>query len=108
MRSMRSSMWRVHEQISEEEITKNKQILEEFLAWKRNVPFLYDLVITCALEWPLLTVQWFPSHDQSLHKILLARTPPETIPTTFQSPNSIYLLKMPRLNLSTAILVGFR
>lgn len=64
-------MWRVHEQISEEEITKNKQILEEFLAWKCNVPFLYDLVITCALEWPLLTVQWFPSHDQSLHKIFL-------------------------------------
>jgi hypothetical protein len=30
-----------------EEITKNKQILEEFLAWKRNVLFLYGLVITC-------------------------------------------------------------
>jgi hypothetical protein len=90
----------VHE-ISEEEITKNKQILEEFLAWNMTLS-------SPVLEWPSLTVQWFPSHDQSLHKILLARTPPETIPTTFQSPNSIYLLKMPRLNLSMAMLVGFR
>ncbi|KAI8378084.1 WD40-repeat-containing domain protein [Choanephora cucurbitarum] len=28
--------------------------------WKKNSPFLYDLVITHALEWPSLTCQWFP------------------------------------------------
>ncbi len=28
--------------------------------WKRNTPYLYDLVITHALEWPSLTVQWLP------------------------------------------------
>lgn len=28
--------------------------------WKKNTPFLYDLVVTHALEWPSLTVQWLP------------------------------------------------
>ncbi len=28
--------------------------------WKKNSPFLYDLVVTHALEWPSLTCQWFP------------------------------------------------
>ncbi|GAB4819128.1 hypothetical protein N2152v2_006174 [Parachlorella kessleri] len=33
---------------------------EEYKIWKKNCPFLYDLVITHALEWPSLTVQWLP------------------------------------------------
>ena len=33
---------------------------EEYKIWKKNTPFLYDLVITHALEWPSLTVQWLP------------------------------------------------
>ncbi|ORZ11965.1 WD40-repeat-containing domain protein, partial [Absidia repens] len=28
--------------------------------WKKNTPFLYDLVITKALDWPSLTCQWLP------------------------------------------------
>lgn len=28
--------------------------------WKKNSPFLYDLVVTHALEWPSLTCQWLP------------------------------------------------
>jgi len=28
--------------------------------WKKNTPFLYDLVLTHALEWPTLTVDWLP------------------------------------------------
>ncbi len=28
--------------------------------WKKNAPFLYDLVMTHALEWPSLTAQWLP------------------------------------------------
>ena len=27
-------------------------IEEEYKVWKKNTPFLYDLVITHALEWP--------------------------------------------------------
>ena len=32
----------------------------EYRIWKKNTHFLYDLVFTHALDWPSLTVQWFP------------------------------------------------
>ncbi|XP_072976359.1 histone-binding protein MSI1-like [Typha angustifolia] len=38
---------------------------EEFHVWKKNTPFLYDLVISHALEWPSLTAQWLPSSPLS-------------------------------------------
>ncbi|XP_059653975.1 WD-40 repeat-containing protein MSI2-like [Cornus florida] len=52
---------------------------EEFTVWKKNSPFLYDLIISHALEWPSLTVQWLPSPPQqsdgddcfSVHKLIL-------------------------------------
>uniref|UniRef100_A0A8C4R956 Histone-binding protein RBBP4-like N-terminal domain-containing protein n=1 Tax=Eptatretus burgeri TaxID=7764 RepID=A0A8C4R956_EPTBU len=28
--------------------------------WRKNTPFLYDLVTIQVLEWPSLTVQWLP------------------------------------------------
>jgi hypothetical protein len=37
-----------------------KAINEEYKIWKKNSPFLYDLVISHALVWPSLTVQWLP------------------------------------------------
>eukprot|EP00761_Pharyngomonas_kirbyi_P013919 gb/GECH01013949.1/.p1 GENE.gb/GECH01013949.1/~~gb/GECH01013949.1/.p1 ORF type:complete len:547 (+),score=121.73 gb/GECH01013949.1/:1-1641(+) len=37
-----------------------RQINEEYKIWKKNTPFLYDLLITHALEWPSLTIQWLP------------------------------------------------
>ena len=45
--------------------------------WKKNTPFLYDLVMTHALEWPSLTVQWLPEaqktigEDLETHKMIL-------------------------------------
>uniref|UniRef100_A0A667WA29 Retinoblastoma binding protein 4, like n=1 Tax=Myripristis murdjan TaxID=586833 RepID=A0A667WA29_9TELE len=39
-------------------------INEEYKIWKKNTPFLYDLVMTHALEWPSLTVQWLPDAYQ--------------------------------------------
>ncbi|TDH65454.1 hypothetical protein CCR75_008013 [Bremia lactucae] len=56
---------------------QEKLINEEYKIWKKNTPFLYDLVMTHALEWPSLTVQWLPSShtsagdDFSVHKLLL-------------------------------------
>ena len=48
----------------DENLVKNemetKLINEEYKIWKKNTPFLYDLVMTHALEWPSLTVQWLP------------------------------------------------
>lgn len=40
-------------------------INEEYKIWKKNTPFLYDLVMTHATEWPSLTCQWLPGKDVS-------------------------------------------
>ncbi|GMP59244.1 hypothetical protein CsSME_00022607 [Camellia sinensis var. sinensis] len=37
---------------------------EEYKIWKKNTPFLYDLVITHVLEWPSLTVEWLPNREE--------------------------------------------
>ena len=39
---------------------EERMVNEEYKIWKKNTPFLYDLVITHALEWPSLTCQWLP------------------------------------------------
>jgi histone-binding protein RBBP4 len=39
---------------------EERLVNEEYKIWKKNTPFLYDLVITHALEWPSLSVQWLP------------------------------------------------
>jgi histone-binding protein RBBP4 len=39
---------------------EQKIINEEYKIWKKNVPFLYDLLFSHALQWPSLSVQWFP------------------------------------------------
>ncbi|EDQ92019.1 uncharacterized protein MONBRDRAFT_22764 [Monosiga brevicollis MX1] len=53
-----------------------KLVNEEYKIWKKNTPFLYDLVMTHALEWPSLTAQWLPDvntsgKDYSTHRIIL-------------------------------------
>eukprot|EP00002_Diphylleia_rotans_P038977 TRINITY_DN8936_c0_g1_i1.p1 TRINITY_DN8936_c0_g1~~TRINITY_DN8936_c0_g1_i1.p1 ORF type:complete len:418 (-),score=98.49 TRINITY_DN8936_c0_g1_i1:340-1593(-) len=40
--------------------SEEQVINEEYKIWKKNTPFLYDMVVTHALEWPSLTVQWLP------------------------------------------------
>lgn len=61
----------------EVDIKEQRVINEDYKIWKKNTPFLYDIVMTHALEWPSLTAQWLPdvvrsdSRDCSIHKILL-------------------------------------
>lgn len=43
-----------------DEAVEDRVINEEYKIWKKNTPFLYDLVMTHALEWPSLTAQWLP------------------------------------------------
>uniref|UniRef100_A0A4W5MGH8 Retinoblastoma binding protein 4, like n=4 Tax=Salmoninae TaxID=504568 RepID=A0A4W5MGH8_9TELE len=43
-----------------DDAVEERVINEEYKIWKKNTPFLYDLVMTHALEWPSLTVQWLP------------------------------------------------
>jgi len=51
----------VEDSISEDEDHhENRIINEEYKRWKKNTPFLYDLVVAKALDWPSLTVEWFP------------------------------------------------
>lgn len=51
-------------------------INEEFRAWKKVSPHIYDLLISHALEWPSLSFQWSPTppipfDDYSLHTCLI-------------------------------------
>lgn len=56
---------------------EDRLINEEYKIWKKNTPFLYDLCITKALEWPSLTCQWLPTkrerttEDYSVEKMVL-------------------------------------
>lgn len=56
---------------------EERLVNEEYKIWKKNTPFLYDLVITHALEWPSLTVQWLPmkeergARDHSVQELIL-------------------------------------
>lgn len=60
-----------------EEDEAQRQINEEYKTWKKNSPFLYDMILTTALTWPTLTIQWFPDvqepegKDYRVHRALL-------------------------------------
>lgn len=56
---------------------EEKIINDEYKIWKKNAPFLYDVVITHCLDWPSLTCQWLPDRnvvedgDYAEHKLIL-------------------------------------
>ncbi|KAI8814597.1 WD40-repeat-containing domain protein [Cladochytrium replicatum] len=54
-------------------VAEEKMINEEYKIWKKNSPFLYDLVITHALEWPTLTVQWLPDIERTSDDVTIQR-----------------------------------
>ena len=43
---------------------EDAKINEEYKIWKKNTPFLYDTIMTHALEWPSLTCQWLPVSNE--------------------------------------------
>ncbi|KAH8888888.1 WD40 repeat-like protein [Thozetella sp. PMI_491] len=45
---------------NDDELMEQKVINEEYKIWKKNSPFLYDMILSTALDWPTLTTQWFP------------------------------------------------
>lgn len=65
---------------------EEKIINEEYKIWKKNSPFLYDMVLTHALEWPSLTVQWLPDKyspadkDYTVQRLLLGTHTSENEP----------------------------
>ena len=36
---------------------------DEYKVWKKNTPYLYDVLITWGLDWPSLCVNWIPNVD---------------------------------------------
>ena len=101
-----------NEQVNEEEraILEQKKVNEEYKVWKKNSIYLYDTVISHALEWPTLTCQWFPDVERYVRVFKDARKlitaflakaiahtdcysahiPQTTTKTTFKSRLSIY------------------
>lgn len=72
--------------------------------WRKNAAFLYDMVITHALEWPSLTVQWLPDRESSpdkdydVHKLLIGTH------TSGAEPNYVQIahVHMPRFSGSSS------
>lgn len=46
--------------INQENISRKNLINEEYRHWKKNAPYLYDMVVSHSLVWPSLSVQFFP------------------------------------------------
>jgi hypothetical protein len=46
--------------LDDDVLNEERQINDDYKIWKKNSAFLYDLIMTHALEWPSLTVQWLP------------------------------------------------
>lgn len=73
---------------AEEQDASLDQVEEEFTVWKKNTPFLYDLIVSHPLEWPSLTVHWVPSPPQpysadptfAVHKFVLGTHTSEDFP----------------------------
>ncbi|KAF9469613.1 WD40 repeat-like protein [Collybia nuda] len=63
---MKPHVEEVEDDLAAEE--ENKLINEEYKTWKKNAPYLYDVVITHALDWPSLTCQWFPDTESPANK----------------------------------------
>uniref|UniRef100_A0A2I3GEY9 Histone-binding protein RBBP4-like N-terminal domain-containing protein n=1 Tax=Nomascus leucogenys TaxID=61853 RepID=A0A2I3GEY9_NOMLE len=68
----------------------------EYKKWKKNTPFLYDLVLTHALEWPSLTAQWLPDvtrpEGKDLHPRLVSPWTSEGRLWAFLEPKSQWAL----------------
>ncbi|KAJ6623045.1 histone acetyltransferase type B subunit 2 [Mycena sp. CBHHK59/15] len=62
---MRPQVEEIEDDLAAEEENK---LINEYKTWKKNAPYLYDIVITHALDWPSLTCQWFPDKESPANK----------------------------------------
>jgi histone-binding protein RBBP4 len=78
------------QQSQQKEAGLDGQVDEDYAVWRKNTPFLYDLVISHHLEWPPLTVHWAPipaplphASDPSLavHRLVLGTHTAEGSPS---------------------------
>ncbi|BFZ09793.1 hypothetical protein BsWGS_12832 [Bradybaena similaris] len=80
-----------------DEAAEERVINEEYKIWKKNTPFLYDLVMTHALEWPSLTAQWLADvtrpegKDYSLHRLILGTHTTSRLPNRSDEQNHLLI-----------------
>ena len=48
------------EQLSQSQEEEELEQEDEYKNWKKNAPYLYDVLITWGLDWPSLCVNWIP------------------------------------------------
>lgn len=76
--------------MEEDDDQAQKRINEEYKTWKKNSPFLYDMILSTALEWPTLTTQWFPDvkdpkdKNYMVHRLLIGTHTSEGKPNYLQ------------------------
>ncbi|KAI6783005.1 Histone acetyltransferase type B subunit-like protein [Emericellopsis cladophorae] len=69
---------------------RERLINEEYKTWKKNSPFLYDMILGKALTWPTLTCQWFPdvkdvpADNFRTHRLLLGTHTSDDSPNYLQ------------------------
>lgn len=73
-----------------------KEDEEDFMVWKKNTPFLYDFVISHALVWPSLTVQFLPNDPVSS-----SSSPSSIILGTHTSDNDLNYLMLATVQTSS-------
>lgn len=56
------------EEEQDDERMEEKIINEEYKTWKKNAPFLYDVMLSTALMWPTLTAQWLPDVQEYVRR----------------------------------------
>jgi histone-binding protein RBBP4 len=84
------------EKLEVNDIFESQLLNEEYKIWKKNTPFLYDLVITYLLEWPSATIEWLPifeigeDPDFKLNKLVMGTH------TTNNDPNYLMIAKVAR------------
>lgn len=77
------------------------EVVEEFSIWKKNSPYLYDLLISHSLEWPSLTVDWVPSApflhqvnpSLAVHKLVLGTHTSEDVPNFLMVADAVFPVK---------------
>nr|SCA59490.1 CAF1-55DUP [Drosophila subobscura] len=70
-------------------------IIDDYKIWKKNIPLLYDEIVTHVLEWPSFTVQWLPGairqdgDEYSMHRLILGTD------TANKVPNHLMIASLP-------------
>ena len=87
------------EEQNEEEM--DEIINQEYKAWKYNSHYLYDSLLTMAVEWPSLTISWLP--DLEIKKGITTQKIIIGTYTTGTEQNYLLIFKIKLLHLKEEI-----